>query len=44
MLSVLTKTKSDPRKPWEVLDMFITLIVVTVPWILAYVQTYQTVQ
>ena len=38
-----TKTQRGKRKPLEVMDMLITLIVVMVSWVYAYVKTQQTV-
>ena len=48
VLSVLTtkernKTQKDTRKLWEVLNMSITLILVVVSWMFAYVQTQEFV-
>ena len=38
-----TKTQRDVRKLLEVLDMFITLIVVIIAEVYAYVQTYHII-
>ena len=36
-----SKNKEDTRELWEVLDLSVTLVVVMVSWVLAYVQTHQ---
>ena len=36
-----SKNKEDTRELWEVLDLSVTLVVVMVSWVLAYVQTRQ---